>query len=223
VLPFAASRRKRRAVPNEGQDLADTTHPITAAPGAKRIDPHEVGTDVTRRDFLVIATGAFAAVGVAATVWPFVDQMNPDAAALALASIEVDVSSIEQGQSVTVTWQGKPVAVRYRTDAETQQAREVALDDLKDTLARNANLDSDAPATDANRSVPGKEQWLVMVQVCTHLGCIPLGQQGEYGGWFCPCHGSVYDTAGRIRRGPAPENMLIPPFAFITDTTLRIG
>lgn len=191
--------------------MADTTHPVTAAPEA------------TRRDFLVIATGAFAAVGVAATAWPFIDQMNPDAAALALSSIEVDVSSIEEGQSIIVTWQGKPVAVRYRTEAEMQQAQEVPLADLKDPLARNVNLDSGAPATDANRAVPGKEQWLVMVQVCTHLGCIPLGQQGEYGGWFCPCHGSVYDTAGRIRRGPAPENMLIPPFAFIDDTTLRIG
>jgi ubiquinol-cytochrome c reductase iron-sulfur subunit len=200
-----------------------TTHPITAGPEAKHIEPHEAGMDVTRRDFLLIATGAFAAIGAAATLWPFIDQMNPDASALALASTEVDVSAIEPGQSITVVWRGKPVAIRYRTEAETKEAQEVSLDDLKDPLARNANLDDNAPATDANRAVPGKEQWLVMVQVCTHLGCIPLGQQGEFGGWFCPCHGSVYDTAGRIRRGPAPENMAIPPFAFTNDTTLNVG
>jgi ubiquinol-cytochrome c reductase iron-sulfur subunit len=203
--------------------LADTTHPITAPPGAKRIDPHEVGSGVTRRDFLILATGAFAAVGAAGTLWPFVDQMNPDAAALALASTEVDVSSIEQGQSIIAVWQGKPVAVRYRTDDEMKAAQQVSLDDLKDPIARNANLASSAPATDENRTRPGKEQWLVMVQVCTHLGCVPLGQQGDFGGWFCPCHGSQYDTAGRIRRGPAPENMAIPPYTFTNDTTLRIG
>jgi ubiquinol-cytochrome c reductase iron-sulfur subunit len=203
--------------------LSDTTHPITAPPGAKRIDPHEVGTGVTRRDFLVIATGAFAAVGVAGTLWPFIDQMNPDAAALALASTEVDVSSIEPGQSIIAVWQGKPVAVRYRTEEEMKAAQQVPLDDLKDPIARNANLDSNAPATDGNRTRPGKEEWLVMVQVCTHLGCVPLGQQGDFGGWFCPCHGSQYDTAGRIRRGPAPENMAIPPYTFTNDTTLRIG
>lgn len=224
VLPFAASSQTRDTVSsNEGQDLADTTHPITAAPGAKRIDPHDVGTGVTRRDFLLIATGAFAAVGAAATLWPFVDQMNPDAAALALASIEVDIASIEEGQSITVMWRGVPVFIRHRTQAEIDAAKGVPLDELKDPLARNANLDSNAPATDENRSAAGKEPWLVMVGVCTHLGCVPLGQQGEFGGWFCPCHGSVYDTAGRIRRGPAPENMSVPDFAFLNDTTLRIG
>jgi ubiquinol-cytochrome c reductase iron-sulfur subunit len=203
--------------------LADTTHPITAPPEAKRIDPSEVGTEVTRRDFLLIATGAFAAVGAAATIWPFIDQMNPDAAALALASIEVDVSAIEQGQSITVNWRGKPVFIRYRTDKEMQEAEAVPLSDLKDPLARNANLDPNAPATDANRTAEGKEPWLVMIGVCTHLGCVPLGQQGDFGGWFCPCHGSQYDTAGRIRRGPAPENMYIPPYSFTSDTTLVVG
>ena len=177
----------------------------------------------TRRDFLLIATGAFAAVGAVATVWPFLDQMNPDAAALALSSIEVDVSAIEQGQSIIVQWRGKPVVIRYRTEKEMQEAQAVALDDLRDSLARNANLAPDAPATDANRTIPGKEEWMVMVQVCTHLGCIPLGEQGQFGGWFCPCHGSQYDTAGRIRLGPAPENMAIPPFSFTTDTVLRVG
>jgi ubiquinol-cytochrome c reductase iron-sulfur subunit len=204
--------------------LAETTHPITASPQAKRIEPHEVATDgVTRRDFLLIATGAFVAAGAVFTLWPFIDQMNPDASALALASTEVDISAVQQGQSITVTWRGRPVAIRYRTDAEMKAAQDVPLDQLKDPIARNANLDSNAPATDANRAVPGKEQWLVMVQVCTHLGCIPLGQQGDFGGWFCPCHGSQYDTAGRIRRGPAPENMAIPPFAFTNDTTIKIG
>jgi len=177
----------------------------------------------TRRDFLLIATGAFAAVGAAATVWPFIAQMNPDAAALALASIDVDVSSLEEGQSIIVNWRGKPVFVRYRTAKEMQEAEEVSLDDLKDPVARNANLDPAAPATDANRSAAGKEPWLVMIGVCTHLGCVPLGQQGEYGGWFCPCHGSQYDTAGRIRKGPAPENMHIPPYTFTSDTSIQIG
>jgi ubiquinol-cytochrome c reductase iron-sulfur subunit len=203
--------------------LADTTHPITASPEARRIEPHEVGTGIDRRDFLLIATGAFAAVGAAASLWPFIDQMNPDAAALALSSIEVDTSAIEPGQAVTVMWRGKPVVIRNRTEEEVAEAKNVALDDLIDTQARNANLDSSAQATDQNRSVPGKEAWLVMVKVCTHLGCIPLGEQGEYGGWFCPCHGSQYDTSGRVRRGPAPENMIIPPYEFIDDTTVRIG
>ena len=203
--------------------MADTTHPITAPPEAKRIGPHEVGDGATRRDFLLIATGAFAAVGLAGAIWPFIDQMNPDAAALALASIDVDISAIEEGQSITVNWRGKPVFIRQRTAAEMQSAEDVTLDQLPDQLARNANLADDAPATDANRAAAGKEPWLIMIGVCTHLGCVPLGQQGEFGGWFCPCHGSQYDTAGRIRKGPAPENMHIPPFKFVNDTTLRIG
>jgi ubiquinol-cytochrome c reductase iron-sulfur subunit len=200
-----------------------TTHPITASPGAKHIEPHEAGTAVTRRDFLLIATGAFTAVGLAGSLWPFIDQMNPDASALALASIEVDISAIEPGQSVTFMWRGKPVFVRNRTEAEVQAAREVPLDELRDQLARNANLDPNAPATDENRAASQAEQWLIMVGVCTHLGCVPLGQQGNFGGWFCPCHGSHYDTAGRIRQGPAPENLLVPPLAFISDTVIRIG
>ena len=179
--------------------------------------------DGTRRDFLVVAANAFAAVGGAAVLWPLIQQMNPDASTQALASIEVDVAPIQEGQAITVMWRGKPVFIRNRTEAEIAAAREVDLDELKDQLARNANLDPDAPATDQNRAAPEKEAWLIMVGVCTHLGCVPLGQQGEFGGWFCPCHGSAYDTAGRIRRGPAPENMLIPPFAFSDDTTIRIG
>jgi ubiquinol-cytochrome c reductase iron-sulfur subunit len=177
----------------------------------------------TRRDFLYIATGAMAAVGAAAVAWPLIDQMNPDAAALALASIEVDVSALEPGMSLTVMWRGKPVFIRNRTEQEIEAAKEVPVSQLPDPLARNANLAADAPATDENRGVAGREAWLVQIGICTHLGCVPLGQQGSYGGYFCPCHGSVYDTAGRIRQGPAPENLHIPVYSFVTDTRLKIG
>ena len=177
----------------------------------------------TRRDFLYIATGAVAGVGTALVAWPLVDQMNPDKAALALATIEVDVSSIALGMSLTVKWRGKPVFIRNRTDKEIADAKAVALGDLKDPVARNENAKADAPATDENRSAAGKENWLVMLGVCTHLGCVPLGQQGLYGGWFCPCHGSQYDTAGRIRQGPAPQNLLVPKYEFTSDTVIRIG
>ncbi len=177
----------------------------------------------TRRDFIYIATGAVGAVGAALTVWPLVDQMNPDAAALALAQVEVDISSVTEGMSLIVKWRGKPVVVRQRTPKEIDEAKAVPLSDLRDQLARNANLPANAPASDENRAAKDKQAWFVMIQICTHLGCVPLGQEGQYGGWFCPCHGSVYDTAGRIRQGPAPENMPIPIYEFITDTTLRIG
>jgi len=186
-------------------------------------DNHPADGEVTRRDFLYIATGAVGVVGAAAVAWPFIDQMNPDASALALASVEVDVSSIEEGQSIKVKWRGKPVFIRYRTMQEMEQARAVPVDDLKDRNARNANLASGAVATDENRTVEGREQWIVMVGVCTHFGCIPIGEQGDFGGWFCPCHGSHYDTAGRIRKGPAPENLAVPAFTFIDDNTIRIG
>jgi ubiquinol-cytochrome c reductase iron-sulfur subunit len=177
----------------------------------------------TRRDFLYIATGAVAAVGAAALVWPFVDQMNPDASALALGTIDVDVGPIAAGQGITVKWRGKPVFVRHRTPEEIKSSADVPVSELPDPLARNANLDADAPATDANRAATGKEAWLVQIGICTHLGCVPLGQQGEYGGWFCPCHGSSYDTSGRIRKGPAPENLHIPAYTFTNDQTIRIG
>ncbi|MBO6757401.1 MAG: ubiquinol-cytochrome c reductase iron-sulfur subunit [Roseibium sp.] len=179
--------------------------------------------DPNRRDFLYIATGAMGVVGAGAVVWPFIDQMNPDASALALASVEVDVSAIEEGQSISVQWRGKPVFIRYRTAAEIEEANAVSLDELPDPLARNANLPSDAPATDENRGAEGAEQWLIQVGVCTHFGCVPIGDAGEYNGWFCPCHGSHYDTAGRIRKGPAPENLLIPPFEFVEETMIKIG
>ncbi|QDZ02071.1 ubiquinol-cytochrome c reductase iron-sulfur subunit [Nitratireductor mangrovi] len=177
-----------------------------------------------RRDFLYVATGTAAAVGVGGAVWPFIDQMRPDASTLALATIEVDVSAIEPGMSVTAKWRGKPVFIRNRTPEEIEAAKAVPLADLKDPVARNANLSSDAPATDVDRSAgEGKENWIVMIGSCTHLGCVPLGQAGDFGGWFCPCHGSHYDTAGRIRKGPAPENLAVPTFEFISDTTIRIG
>ncbi|MBB5751992.1 ubiquinol-cytochrome c reductase iron-sulfur subunit [Prosthecomicrobium pneumaticum] len=176
----------------------------------------------TRRDFLYIATGAVGAVGVAAAVWPFINQMNPDASALALSTVEVDIGSIAPGASIKVMWRGKPVFIRNRTPEEIQSAAGVPVAELPDPDARNANHPG-ADASDANRAAAGKENWLIMVGVCTHLGCIPLGEQGEFGGWFCPCHGSVYDTAGRIRRGPAPENMHVPVYSFLTDTRIRIG
>lgn len=179
--------------------------------------------DPNRRDFLYVATGTAAVVGAGAFAWPFIDQMRPDASTLAMSTVEVDVGSLTPGASLVVKWRGKPVVVRNRTPEEIKSAEDTKLADLKDPLARNANLPSDAPATDSNRATPGKEAWIVMVQVCTHLGCIPLGQEGSFGGWFCPCHGSVYDTAGRIRQGPAPENMAVPVFKFTSDTKILIG
>ncbi|MBB4565985.1 ubiquinol-cytochrome c reductase iron-sulfur subunit [Rhizobium leucaenae] len=178
----------------------------------------------TRRDFLYLTTGMAGAVGAVAVAWPFIDQMRPDASALALASIEVDVSSLEPGMSMTVKWRGKPVFIRNRTQKEIDDAKGAQISDLKDPVARNANLPADAQATDVARSAgDGKENWLVMIGVCTHLGCIPLGQAGEYGGWFCPCHGSVYDTAGRIRHGPAPQNLAIPVYAFTAEKKIKVG
>ncbi len=180
--------------------------------------------DPNRRDFLYVATGMAGAVGAAAFAWPFIDQMRPDASTLALASIEVDVAQLQPGMSLTVKWRGKPVFIRNRTPEEIEAAKSVPLADLKDPVARNANLPGDAPATDADRAAgEGKENWLVMIGVCTHLGCVPLGQSGDFGGWFCPCHGSHYDTAGRVRKGPAPQNMAVPTFAFLSDTKIRIG
>lgn len=170
--------------------------------------------DPDRRDFLFTATGTVAAVGAAAVAWPLIDQMNPDASVRALASIEVDISNIEVGQSVTVKWRGKPVFIRHRTPEEIKIAENVPLSDLPD------------PQSDADRVE--KPEWLIMVGVCTHLGCIPQGQKvgqekGEYDGWFCPCHGSHYDTSGRIRKGPAPLNLAVPEYKFVKDTVVKIG
>jgi len=184
--------------------------------------------DPSRRDVILIGAGAFAAIGGAAVLWPLLDQMNPDASTLSLSTTEVDIAPIEEGQAITVMWRGKPIFIRHRTAKEIDEAKEVKLDKLIDPLARNANLPEDAEATDANRAASDREPWLVMIGICTHLGCIPKGQavgdyKGEYGGWFCPCHGSQYDTAGRVRVGPAPQNMYIPPYAFTSDTKIKIG
>ncbi len=176
-------------------------------------DLHGEGTG-SRRDFLILATSAIGAIGAASAIWPFIDQMNPSADVLALSTVEVDLSPIAIGQSITVKWRGKPVFVRHRTEEEIEAARSVDLDELRD------------PQTDEARAQ--RPQWLIIVGVCTHLGCIPLGQKpadakGDYGGWFCPCHGSHYDTSGRIRRGPAPKNLAVPGYVFASDTVVRIG
>lgn len=168
-------------------------------------------TKATRRDFLYIATGAVGAVGVAGAAWPLINQLNPDASVLALASIRVDIAPIAEGSSVTIMWRGMPVFIRHRTAAEIAEAQSVPLGELKD------------PETDAQRVHEGYEQWLIMIANCTHLGCVPVGEAGDFDGWFCPCHGSHYDTAGRIRRGPAPKNLVVPPYEFITDTIVEIG
>ena len=165
--------------------------------------------ETNRREFLHLATGAFAAIGAANIAWPLIDQMNPDASMRALASIEVDLGAIDVGQSITVTWRGKPVFIRRRTADEIAEAEQVDLAELRD------------PQADTLRAE--KPEWLVMVGVCTHLGCVPLGQAGEFNGWFCPCHGSHYDTSGRIRKGPAPTNLEIPEYQFVSDTRIKIG
>lgn len=173
---------------------------------AHTMDP---GAEPTRRDFLYLATGAASVVAVGGATWPFISQMNPDASTLALASIEVGVSAIPVGQEIKVLWRGSPVFIRHRTPEEIKAAQDVDVSKLTD------------PQTDQSRVQ--KPEWLVIVGVCTHLGCIPIGYQGPYKGWFCPCHGSQYDTSGRIRGGPAPYNLPVPPYAFLNDTTLRIG
>ncbi|HEY0275281.1 MAG TPA: ubiquinol-cytochrome c reductase iron-sulfur subunit [Paenirhodobacter sp.] len=176
-----------------------------------------------RRDFLGYATVGTGAVVTCAAVWPLIDQMNPAADVRAEAAIEVDVSTLEPGTQMTVTWRGKPVFIRRRAPGEIAAARAVDLAALIDRAAENENR----PGTDAddrNRTIDAAGEWLVMVGVCTHLGCVPLGNgAGDFGGWFCPCHGSHYDTAGRIRKGPAPRNLAVPPARFINATTIRLG
>jgi len=171
-----------------------------------------VSDNGTRRDFLYVATTAVGAVGAAAAAWPFIDYLNPDAAERALASIEVNIADLQEGQSITVMWRGKPIFIRYRTPQEIADAEAVAMSDLKDPFAQNANLSPEDPSTDPNRSVPGEQQYIIMIANCTHFGCIPTGESGEYGGWYCPCHGSQFDTAGRVRAGPAARNLDIPPY-----------
>lgn len=168
----------------------------------------------TRRDFLQLTAGAFGAVGAGSVAWPFINSLNPAKDTLALSTTEVDVSSVQVGQSITVMWRGKPVFIRHRTEDEIKAAQDVDISTLRDKESDEDRVQ--------------KAEWLVMVGICTHLGCIPSGQKptderGEYNGWFCPCHGSAYDTSGRIRLGPAPKNMAIPEYTFTTDTLIKIG
>jgi len=193
---------------------------------------HAEDHEGTRRDFLYYATAGAGAVTAGAAIWPLVNQMNPSADVQALSSIFVDVSGVEPGTQLTVMFLGKPVFIRHRTGAEIQKAQEQdseAVGNLPDPVARNANItDQAAPASDENRVLPSPEgeapgAWLVQMGVCTHLGCVPLGDAGDFDGWFCPCHGSHYDLAGRIRKGPAPENLPIPPVRWDNGLTLKIG
>ena len=172
--------------------------------------------DPSRRDFIKLVAASSAAIGVGALAWPLIDSMNPSSDVLALSSFEFDLAPVPVGQAVTVVWRGKPVFVRHRSPEEIKTAEGVKQSDLSD------------PATDNSRVKPGKEQWLVVVGICTHLGCVPLGNKttearGDFGGWFCPCHGSQYDVSGRVRHGPAPANLAVPPYAFMTDTRIKIG
>jgi len=174
----------------------------------------EIQHDESRRDFLIVTTTAVGAIGAACVAWPFIDQMNPAADTLALASTEVNLEAVEEGMAITVMWRGKPVFVRHRTADEIAAAENTELDELPDPEADDLRV-KQAP-------------WLIVVGICTHLGCVPLGQKptdprGDYGGWFCPCHGSHYDTSGRIRKGPAPANLLVPDYEFTSETVVQIG
>jgi len=181
---------------------------------AATVPGHVHGAEGSRRDFLMVATGALGAVGAIGAVWPFIAQMNPSADVLAMSSTEIDIGAVKEGQAITAVWRGKPVFIRHRTKEEITKAEADDKADLRD------------PETDEKRVK--KPEWLILVGVCTHLGCVPLGQKsadprGEFGGWYCPCHGSQYDTSGRIRRGPAPLNLALPPYEFLSDTKIRIG
>jgi ubiquinol-cytochrome c reductase iron-sulfur subunit len=177
---------------------------------------HHGHPDVTKRDFLKLVTGASAAIGTAAIGWTFIDYMDPSKDVLAVSSVEVDLTPIVEGQGITVLWQGKPIFVRHRTPAEIKSAEDVPLAQLIE------------PQSDADRVKAGHDQWIVLIGICTHLGCVPLGNKptdprGDWGGWFCPCHGSQYDTSGRVRHGPAPLNLFLPPYAFQSDTKIKLG
>src|SRR6478752_2107579 len=192
--------------------VAGAVPPAAAEKGYGIVTTASSADHPTRRDFLFVATGAAAAVGGAATLWPFISQMNPDASTIAAgAPIEVDLTPIAQGQDIKVFWRGKPIYIMNRTKKQIEEAQKVPLGDLKD------------PATDQSRVKEGHDQWLVVIGICTHLGCIPIAHEGNYDGFFCPCHGSQYDSSGRIRQGPAPSNLPVPPYAFVSDSKIQIG
>lgn len=195
--------------------MSDTTHSPTGHADAGH------STEPTRRDMIHVATGAAAVGGAAMFAWPLIHQMNPAADTMALASIEFDLSTVAEGSQVKVTWRGKPLIVRHRTAAEIAQAK-------KDDTAGLKDLQTDDQRVMQSNNQPGKAQYLIMEASCTHLGCIPVGLDepgyaGNFGGWFCPCHGSHYDTAGRIRQGPAPKNLYLPPYVYVSDTVVKIG
>jgi ubiquinol-cytochrome c reductase iron-sulfur subunit len=180
----------------------------------KASSPNDGHKGETRRDFLQLTAAAFGAVGVGSVVWPFVDSLNPAKDTLAMASIEVDLSPVQVGQSITVMWRGKPVFIRHRTPKEIEEAKDVDVSQLRDKQADSERVQ--------------KPEWLILVGICTHLGCVPVGQKsteprGDYDGWFCPCHGSHYDSSGRVRKGPAPKNLMVPPYEFASDTLVKIG
>nr|WP_051088969.1 ubiquinol-cytochrome c reductase iron-sulfur subunit [Woodsholea maritima] len=198
--------------------------------------PEGHGQEPSRRDFIYIAAGGAAAIGGAFLLWPFIDQMNPAADTLAVSTTEVNLADVAEGEQLTVMYQGKPTFVRHRTAEEVAAARETGPNQIPDGDSRNLNLVEGSDATDQHRSAMAagvrdgvevdatlRERFIIMLANCTHLGCVPVGQSGDYHGWYCPCHGSHYDTAGRIRRGPAPENLHIPPYTFLSGTTIRIG
>jgi ubiquinol-cytochrome c reductase iron-sulfur subunit len=191
--------------------MADLSAAAAVHPG-----PVHHGPEVTKRDFLQLITIAGAAIGAGAIAWPLIDSMNPSKDVLALSAVDVDLTPVTEGMGITVVWQGKPIFVRHRTAAEIKEAQDVALNQLIE------------PQPDSARVQSGHDQWIVLIGICTHLGCVPLGNKpsdprGDWGGWFCPCHGSQYDTSGRVRHGPAPANLALPPYAFESDTKIKVG
>ncbi len=193
------------------EPMSATAHPTGYTPSG-----HGSAPDAGKRDFLKLVLTASAAIGVGAIAWPIIDSMNPAADVLALSAVEVDLTPIAAGSAITVLWRGKPMFIRHRTPVEIKAAEDVKLSELID------------PQADSDRVKAGHTQWLVVIGICTHLGCIPLGNKptdprGEWGGWFCPCHGSQYDTSGRVRHGPAPLNLALAPYEFEFDTKVKIG
>jgi len=205
-------RGRRQPLPDTFFGVSGAVPPAADEKGLGIVTTASSADHPTRRDFLFVATGAVAAVGAAATVVPFVVQMNPDAATVAAgAPIEVDLAPIAEGQDIKVFWRGKPIYISHRSKKQIDEARKVPVSSLPD------------PQTDEARVKEGHDQWLVVIGICTHFGCIPIAHEGNYDGFFCPCHGSQYDSSGRIRQGPAPANLPVPPYTFVSDTKIQIG